>query len=174
MEKNSNKGLLAVIIVMFLVIVGLVVYIVMNSADKKEKVDNKEEVKEENNSIVEETETSDEIKEEDLSGTYYWEKSYVNEYGNEMNLKVKLVLDSDGSATYDASSGYDYESTEGTFIYNEGKIIYTREYFNYDGGSKEKYTDSNKTVSFSVIDQNTLQHTYHENVTELKKQKSVQ
>ena len=66
----------------------------------------KDDVEQKNDNEVS---NDDNIVKEDLYGTYSWNKSYVNEYGNNMNLKVTLVINSDGTATYEESDGYSYE-----------------------------------------------------------------
>ena len=59
-------------------------------------------------------------------------------------------------------------------MYENGKIIYTREYYygaEYDTNSKyEVGSDELKYETFNVLDKDTLQNTYYEQITELKKQ----
>lgn len=115
-------------------------------------------------------ETTNELSVDMLYGTYTWSKKYTNEYGNEINLNVKLVLNSDGTATYNASNGYDAEATKGTYKYENKQIIYTREYYNYDNQENTVYNDNNNRIeTFNVIDKNTLQNTYNDQQTNLTK-----
>ena len=108
------------------------------------------------------------ITKDDLYGVYIWQKDFNDESG--LNLKIALVLNSDGTAEYSASSGYEYESTKGTFSYKEGKILYTREYYNYDSNNNSEFTDTNsKLETFIVIDKNTLQNVYYNEKTMLTK-----
>ncbi len=165
------------IVILVLVILGLGGYIVYDKKNNESKISDyntqlndlkkqMDEYKENSKS----SETSDEITLKDLYGTYNWEKDYKNESGNKLKLKVQLVLKPDGSATYNASSGYEAEMTKGSYVYKDGKIIYTREYYNYDNGSNDPYTDNdNKTITFKVIDKDTLQSEYYDQTTELKK-----
>ena len=104
-----------------------------------------------------------------LVGTYSWSKTYTNSYGNKINLNVSLVLNSNGTATYEAGDGSAYEATKGTYKYENGKIIYTREYYNYSGQENTPFEESNKIEIFEVINGNTLQNTFNDQVTELKK-----
>ena len=65
MEKN-NKGLMAIIVILFLVIMGLIIYIIMDKDDKQEKVDNKEEISNEVNKVEDNNEVKDnELKKEE-------------------------------------------------------------------------------------------------------------
>ena len=112
---------------------------------------------------------SEEITVEELVGTYTWEKNYGS--GTEMKYKVTLVLNSDGTATHDASSGLEHEATRGSYVYKDGKIIYTREYYNYYQNTTDvEYEDEDyKNEVFVVVDENTLQNTYYNQETLLKK-----
>ena len=153
-----------IITILSILVLGLGCFIVYD------KVINKEEKKDNKDTSAEVIEKSDnKITQQDLYGTYSWAKEYTNEYGNKLNLKINLVLNPDGTATYEASSGYEAESTRGSYIYENNEIVYTREYYNYENGSNDKYDDElSKKETFKVIDKNTLQNTYNQ-VTELKK-----
>lgn len=161
-ERKTNKGLIAIIIIMFLIIVGLVVYIVLNNNTNKD-VEQKEEVGTSENIVEEENkedkEKEEELKLSDLYGTYSWQEDYtgVNGNGGNINLtrKIKLTLNADGTALYEASTGMDAESTKGIFTFENGNITYTRQYYNYDNSNTE-YTGGQKTEFFKVVDKNTL------------------
>ncbi len=185
MEKK-NRGKIIIIVVLVLAILGLGGYIVYDKKNNENKIteyknqindlekqvkDLKKQIKEykENSEKVESPKTNDEITLKDLYGTYKWEKSYTNEYGSKLNLQIQLVLNPDGSATYDAGSGYEAEQTKGSYIFKDGKIIYTREYYNQDNGINDSYTNPDKTVTFTVVDKNTLQNIYYDQTTSLKK-----
>ena len=157
MKKNI------VIIILSVLVVCLSVFIIFDKTinKKDETVEPKEEKKET---------TEESISVSDLYGTYKWEKKYINEYGNELNLKVSITLNTNGSAEYKASSGYDYESTKGKFVFKNNKIIYTREYYNYETSNNEPFSGGSAEEVFNVIDKETLQNTYYNNTTELKKQ----
>lgn len=162
MKKNI------VIIILSVLVVCLSVFIIFDKTINKKE----ETVKTKENNIKEEKkETPEEgISVSNMYGTYRWEKKYVNEYGNELNLKVSITLNNDGSAEYQASSGYEYESTKGKFVFENNKIIYTREYYNYETSNNEPFSGGNTEEVFNVIDKETLQNTYYNNTTELKKQ----
>ena len=156
------------IIILAILVLGLGGYLVYDKVLDKNV---KEEVKEES---VKQEEENKEITLESLYGTYTWEKKHITDSGNELDLKIKLVLNSDGSATYNASNGYEEEATKGSFIYENGKVIYTREYYNYSDNNgqdtDEIYSDNNsKTEIFMVIDKDTLQNTYYDQNTSLSK-----
>jgi len=181
MEEKS-KGKTIVIVVLALAVLGLGGYIIYDKVVNKENEimeyknqinDLEKQVKDlknkENAEKVESPKANDEITLKDLYGTYKWWKSYTNEYGSKINLQVQLVLNPDGSATYDAGSGYEVEQTKGSYIFKDGKIIYTREYYNQDNGINDSYTNPDKTVTFTVIDKNTLQSIYYDQTTSLKK-----
>ena len=105
-----------------------------------------------------------------LVGTYKWNKNYTNEHGNNINLNVTLVLNEDGTAIYEAGDGYAFEATKGTYIYESDKVIYTREYYNYPNQENSKFDDeNNKTEIFEVVNNDTLQNTFNNQVTELRK-----
>jgi len=179
MKNETNKNIIIAILIVIVIILSILVVlfatdvITFNSANNKLDSSN-EVIKEENeDEDVEQENDNENINIVDLYGTYNWEKTYVNEYNNTMNLKVKLVLNADGSATYDESDGYSYEATKGTFVYENNKIIYTKEYFNYNGANGQntdsKYTDENNIEEFMILDKNTLQNVYHDQTTSLKK-----
>ena len=152
------------IIILAILVLGLGGYLVYDKVIDK---DVKEEVKEESGKQEEENK---EITLDDLYGTYTWEKSYGS--GTNMKYKVTLVLNSDGTAAHDASTGLEHEATRGSYVYKDGKIIYTREYFNYYQNDNDGvYEDEeHKTETFIVIDKNTLQNTYYNQQTSLKKE----
>ena len=154
MKKNIIIIILAVLV---LCLGGYIVY---------DKVLIKDDVEQKNDNEVS---NDDNIVKEDLYGTYSWNKSYVNEYGNNMNLKVTLVINSDGTATYEESDGYSYESTKGSYVYDDDKIIYTKEYYNYEGQNNDLYNEEDKTETFIVVDASTLKNTYRDQEVSLKK-----
>lgn len=172
-----KNGLVAVLVVIILGLGGFIVYDKFIAEDETKELQSEiKSLKSEIKTLKENTQstTNDEISIADLYGTYTWEKNYTNESGIQMNLKIKLVLNSDGTATYEASNGMEAEQTKGKFVYENGKITYTREYYNYNGTNgittNEAYTDENsKTETFTVIDKNTLQNTYYNQTTALKK-----
>lgn len=179
MKNETNKNTIIAILIVIIIILSILVIlfatdvITLNSTNNKQDSSN-EVIKEEKKEVeVEEENNNESITIIDLYGTYSWEKTYVNENNNTVNLKVKLVLNDDGSATYDESDGYSYEATKGTFIYENNKIIYTKEYFNYNGTNGQdtdlKYTDENNTEVFMILDKNTLQSVYRDQTTSLKK-----
>ncbi len=146
----------------------------LNKKDNvKEKVENTGEEKS--------NDTTSNISIGDLYGTYNWSKNIdsivAGSNGPETittKLNIELTLNQDGTATYSASNGQESEKTKGSFKYEDNKIIYTREYYNYQGTNgtnvDEPYNDENsKTEVFTVIDKNTLQNTYYDQLTELKK-----
>lgn len=181
MEKEkSNNGLILLVIILFLlsfVLGGYIVYDKFISKDETKELQSEiKELKLELQALKENSQstTNGKISIADLYGTYSWEKNYINENGVQMNLKIKLVLNSDGTATYDASSGMETEKTKGLFVYENGKVTYTREYYNYNETNStttnEAYTDqNNKTETFTVIDKDTLENTYYDQPTTLKK-----
>lgn len=170
-----------VVVLLIIVIIGLSGYICYDAFIKNDEVKElKEEInslkqkntklKEENKQDKTDVEDNVQITVSDLYGSYSWEKPYTNDLGNQLKYTVNLVLNSDGTATYLAGNGLDAEQTRGTYIYNDGKVIYTREYYNYENGQNDVYTDTNKTETFIVINKNTLQNTYYNQTTTLKKQ----
>lgn len=172
-DKNIIIGLLVVIIVILAILVVLFATntLTFNFGNNSDKLESSNEIADEENK--DETIEEKNITIEDLYGTYSWNKTYTNEYNNTLNLKVKLILNADGSATYEAGDGYSYESTKGTFVYENNKIIYTKEYYNYNGTNGQendsKYTDGNNTETFIVINENTLQNVYRDQTTSLTK-----
>ena len=111
----------------------------------------------------------EEITKEKIAGTYTWSKNYTNQYGNEIKLNVKLVLNTDGTATYNAGDGYSAEATKGTYNLLDDKIIYTRKYYNYENHENGVFEEPNKTETFEIIDKDTLQNVFNDQVTELRK-----
>jgi len=163
MKKN------VVIIILSILVLGLGGYLVYDKVLEKEEtnVNNKNEEE-----IVEQQ--YDEITIEELLGTYTWVKNRTDEHGNQIDLKITLVLNSDGTATYDASDGYSYEATKGSYVYEDGQIIYTRKNYNYRDESNtvvngDVYEENNQNEVFIVVDENTLQNTYRNETTQLKK-----
>lgn len=160
-ERKNNKGLVALIVILCLVILGLVVFIILDN-NKKNEIEQKEEVEtSENNTNVEEeknetnSDENSEIKVSDLYGTYNWQENFTTDTGVSLTRRIKLTLNSDGTALYEASDGMSAESTKGKFTFENGYIIYTRQYYNYDNSNTE-YTDGVKTERFKVVDENTL------------------
>ncbi|MBR3362851.1 MAG: hypothetical protein IKG40_02880 [Bacilli bacterium] len=184
MEKKST-GKTVIIVILLLAVIGLGGYIVY---DKFIVKDETKELQSEINALKLEIKTlkektqsnnDDEIVITDLYGTYTWTKKYeANVSGPNLEAtyttyNIKLVLNSDGTATYDASNGLEAEQTKGSFSYENGKIIYTREYYNYDtSGPKDVYNSGDdKIETFVVVDKDTLQNTYYDQITALKKLK---
>ena len=148
MDKNNKKGIIIGVLIT-VVIIGAI-YLILSLT---------------NDSVI----TKDM-----LYGTYKWSKEYTNEYGSNLKLNVTLVLNEDGTATYNAGDGYSAEATKGTYKFENNKIVYTREYYNYPNQENSKFDDdNNKTEFFKVIDKNTLQNTFNDQLTELKKQGNV-
>ena len=151
----------AIIVILSLLVIGLGSYIIFDKVTGKNV---------NSNNNIKETE-NEEYSIDNFVGIYSWSKKYTNEYGNELNLNITLKLNSDGTAEYKAGSGYAYESTIGTYkLVDNEKIVYTREYYNYDNQEKTVYDDlNNKVEEFTIIDASTLQNTYYNQKTELKK-----
>ena len=165
--ENKKNGLIIVLVIIIAILCLFVGWLL------GEKFSNKESELLDNSTSNTEKKY-DKITVDMLYGTYTWEKKYINDFGSELNLKIKLVLNSDGTATYNATSGYEEEATKGTFIYENGQIKYTKEYYNYNGTNgqnyDEVYTDNNSKIeTFVVIDKDTLQNTYYNNITSLTK-----
>lgn len=145
---------------------------------------NKYETKQENNnlnnnpndnSIVNNTSEEDEDI-QNIYGSYSFSKNHINEYNNGLKLSVKITLNEDNTATYEASTGYDVEKTKGSYLIENKKITYNKEYYNYDAKNGQindaKYDDLNtKTLTFTIIDNNTIKQdsNYHNQEVILKK-----
>lgn len=183
MEKKNGFGMAFLFIVIGMLIAAIIglsiwVYTLKKEQPKQESntgvTDNNQNAESRNNEIAEnENQIESNIpSEEELYGTYSWEKKFVNEYGNELDLKVLLVLNSDGTAKYRASSGYEAEYTKGTFSCKNGKIEYRREFYDYDNSENKEFTENNKIETFVIIDKNTLQSTYYDQTVTLVKTKN--
>jgi len=169
MENNSKKGIVIGILITVVVIATIYLILsftnVVNFSSKSNSKDSK-------NGIV--LPNGNSITLDMLIGTYTWSKNYTNEYGNNIKLNVTLVLNADGTATYNASDGASYEATRGTYKLESNKIVYTREYYNYPNQENSKFDDdNNKTEIFEIVNKDTLQNTFNNQVTELKKQENV-
>lgn len=181
MEKKNGFGMAFLFIVIGMLIAAIIglsiwVYTLKKEEPKQESntgvTDNNQNAESRNNEIAEnENQIESNIpSEEELYGTYSWEKKFVNEYGNELDLKVVLVLNSDGTAKYRASSGYEAEYTKGTFLCKNGKVEYKREFYDYDNSENKEFTDENNRIeTFVIIDKNTLQSTYYDQTVTLVK-----
>lgn len=159
-----------IIAILVVLVLGLGGYLVYDKVIDK----NKEEIKNEDDNKIFDDLDSEEITVEELVGTYTWEKNYTNTYGNEYKYKITLVLNLDGTATYYASSGYEEEATRGSYVYQDGIIIYTREYYNYSDQNNNQievqYPDENNNNEiFIIVDKNTLITTYYNQKTLLNK-----
>ena len=172
-NKKSNNTLITVawivLILCVIVLTAMLATGVLKFNVPSNNTNNQTSNNGENTNNNTEVNSNERIETSALYGTYTWNKKYTNENGNELNLKVTLVLNSDGTATYNASDGYSYEATKGSYKYENNQIIYTREYYNYDNQENDRYTENNKTEIFNVINANTLQNTYHNQQTELTK-----
>ena len=180
MNNEGNSFGRVVLIVALFLIVGLIGYIFYNKYTTDEKISKlNSEIELLNSEIVNLKDSNfsgvgDEISVYDLYGTYLWTKNFKKTVGGVENVdvvyKVELTLNSDGTAIYMASDGMSAEQTRGSYKYENGKIIYIREYNNYPS-DQSVYNDKNsKTEIFDVINTNTLQITYKDQLTELKKQ----
>jgi len=172
MEQNKNNS--GVIVLLVVVIFILTILCVLFATDtitfNSKTTKNNNDVEDKNTTTTNNGEEDNKIDISMLYGTYTWSKSYTNADGKEVNLNIKLVLNSDGTATYNASDGYESEMTKGSFVYQDMKVIYTREYYNYPGQENSKYDEENsKTEIFNVVDKNTLQNVYREQQTSLIK-----
>ena len=171
-NQKNNNGLIALVIVLFLLVLGLGGYIVYD------KILTNKETPVENN-VTNVDESNQEINQNNISlanlyGTYKYDYEYTNSYGNKVHLKLELTLNSDGTAIYSESDGYAADKTRGTYTYENNKITYTRQYHvasNVDvaNSTDTEYTDGNPTEIFTVIDENTLQNTYRDQTASLKK-----
>ena len=151
--ENKKNIIIILLVIVIAILSGVIVY---------SKIVDKEET-------LNEEQLSEEVTPQMLYGTYTWEKAYTTEDGKQLDLKLKLVLNSDGTAIYNASNGYEEEATKGKFVYEDSKIIYTREYYNYND-SNEIYNDTNNKIEkFEVIDKDTLKNVYYGQSTSLTK-----
>ena len=166
MEK-SFKLISIILIVILLCVIGFLFYDKNKEKDQYLNTINKledqvRELEKENKSLKKESDPN-EITLKKLLGTYFWNAKTDN-----FTLKLTLILKDDGSAVYETSNGTEVETTTGNFIYENGKIIYTKEYY----GTKNKdkaYDGDKKTETFLVIDKDTLQNTFYNQTTALKK-----
>ncbi len=171
-NQKNNSGLIALVIVLFLLVLGLGGYIIYD------KVLSTKETHIEDNSTNDDK-SNQEINQKNITlanlyGTYKYDYEYTNDYGNKVHLELELSLNSDGTATYLESDGYVADKTRGTYTYENNKIIYTRQYHvasNIDSANSvdTEYTDGNPTEIFTIIDENTLQNTYRDQTASLKK-----
>lgn len=177
MENKNNKGLIVGLLIGIIIMLVIFIILVVTNTISLTAKTNSAITNDDNQSAneIEELDLNDDsddgiITVDMLYGTYNWNKNYTNEAGNDINLKVILVLNSDGTANYEASDGYSYESTKGTYKYENNQIIYTREYYNYPNQDNSKFEEDNKVENFEVINENTLQNNFYDQLTELIKQ----
>ena len=99
---------------------------------------------------------NNEIKVSDLYGTYNWQENFTTDTGVNLTRRIKLTLNSDGTALYEASDGMSAESTKGKFTFENGYITYTSEFNNYPQSKEELSENEKRTETFKVIDKKTL------------------
>ena len=83
------------------------------------------------------SDVNNEIKVSDLYGIYSWQENFTTDTGVSLTRKIKLTLNSDGTALYEASDGMSAESTKGKFTFENGYITYTSEFNNYPQSKEE-------------------------------------
>lgn len=168
-KTNYSKIFVIALIVILIGVIGFLIYTKSSEKNKYVKTINKLEdqvrVLEKENKKLKQESDPNEITASKLVGTYNWAKKVDN-----FDLKITLVLNSDGSATYKKSSGSETEMTKGNFIYENDKVTYTKEYYNDDKNKGKDYIGDKKTEVFNVIDKDTLQNIYYNQTTELKKE----
>lgn len=173
--KNKNVLVIVILLLIILVLVSYILY--DNFTNTSETTSNAitNNVNTTSNTIENITNNIDTINNQepnlqDLYGTYSWEQTLESDTVEAVTLKCVLVLNPDGTATYQTSDSMVFESTKGTYKYEDNKIVYTKEYLNYEGQEPTVYDDSaTKTEVFSVVDKDSLQNTYHDNQITLVK-----
>ncbi len=172
MENNSNiKKILIIFTVILLIAVGFLLYDKARQKDKYlntiNKLENQVRTLEKENKLLKRKENTSEIKLKDLYGSYVWNKKV-----DQFDLKISLSLKEDGIAVYETSTGKETEKTYGNYVYDNGKIIYTKEYYSDNGitqqENKKAYSGDDKVITFIVKDRNTLQNTFYNQKTSLK------
>ncbi len=185
MEQEKNKNgviiLLAVLVVILTVLCVLFATgtISFKSNETNNNTSDNNQVTDNSNNQVTDNSNNQEVNQNNIAlaslyGTYKYDYEYTNSYGNKVHLKLELTLNSDGTAIYSESDGYAADKTRGTYTYENNKITYTRQYHvasNVDSANSTdtEYTDGNPTEIFTVVDENTLQNTYRDQNTSLKK-----
>ena len=92
------------------------------------------------------------VSKETLIGSYALFEEIINEENLEEKIVVKATFNKDNTATYESSNGYTIEMTKGTYTFEDGKITYTKEYYNMPNNEEEYKDELDKIITFNVYE----------------------
>lgn len=100
-----------------------------------------------------------EEKADTIYGVYSYTKNYYDSFAQvQRTINCQLKLNEDGSATLEYSDGSIYDSTYGSFVKKDDKIIYTAKYDFYDNIKTIK--DEEEITEFDIVNTNKLKSDY--------------